>query len=45
MKDRIFLNAGLGELYLDDIDFLLRFWKSGNYHTKPAITYSGKNAG
>jgi hypothetical protein len=24
--------------YLDDLDFLMRFWKSVKYHTKPAVT-------
>ncbi len=33
-----FFNKDLGKLYLADIDFLLRFWKKGNYHTKPSIT-------
>jgi len=27
--------------FLDDIDFLLRFWKKDNYHTTPAITFIG----
>jgi hypothetical protein len=36
-----FLNSDLGKKYLDDIDFLLRFWKKENYHTKPAITFTG----
>ncbi len=30
-----------GKLYLKDIDFLLRFWKRGGYHSKPQITYTG----
>ncbi|MCU4176583.1 DUF3843 family protein [Carboxylicivirga sp. N1Y90] len=30
-----------GKMYLDNIDFLLRFWKRGNYHTKPSITFTG----
>lgn len=25
--------------YLDDIDFLLRYWKGSNYHTIPSISY------
>lgn len=33
-----FFTKDLGKLYLADIDFLLRFWKKGNYHTKPSIT-------
>lgn len=38
-----FFNNGVGKMYLDDIDFLLRFWKKDNYHAKPSITYIGKN--
>ncbi len=38
-----FFNKGFGKKYLDDIDFLLRFWKRGNYHSKPSITYTGHN--
>ena len=30
-----------GKAYLVDIDFLLRFWKTSNYHTQPSITYTG----
>ena len=37
-----FFNNGVGKRYLDDIDFLLRFWKKGNYHAKPAITFTGQ---
>lgn len=32
----------VGKKYLEDIDFLLRFWKANNYHSKPAITYTGQ---
>ena len=38
-----FFNKGVGKMYLDDMDFLLRFWKRGNYHSKPSITYTGQN--
>jgi hypothetical protein len=38
-----FFNSGVGKKYLDDIDFLLRFWKKYNYHTIPSITYTGQN--
>lgn len=39
-KDRLpFFNEENGELYLNDIDFLLRFWKANSYHTQPDITY------
>lgn len=34
-----FFKAGVGKRYLDDIDFLLRFWKQSNYHTKPSISF------
>ena len=38
-----FFKAGEGKKLLTDIDFLLRFWKKNNYHTVPAITFTGKN--
>ena len=38
-----FFNEGVGKMYLDDIDFLLRFWKKDNYHTEPSITFTGIN--
>lgn len=37
-----FFNGDDGEHYFIDIDFLLRFWKIESYHTKPAITFTGK---
>jgi hypothetical protein len=37
-----FFKEGIGNKYLEDIDFLLRFWKKDNYHTIPAITYTGQ---
>ncbi|MCF6170017.1 MAG: DUF3843 family protein [Bacteroidales bacterium] len=37
-----FFNKGVGKKYLEDIDFLLRFWKKDNYHTIPSITYTGQ---
>ena len=37
-----FFKEGVGKRYLDDIDFLLRFWKKDNYLTKPSITYTGQ---
>jgi hypothetical protein len=40
-----FFNKGIEKKYLDDIDFLLRFWKKDYYHTKPSITFTGQNAG
>ena len=38
-----FFNKGVGKMYFDDIDFLLRFWKKDNYRSKPSITYTGQN--
>ena len=38
-----FFQAGEGKKLLNDIDFLLRFWKKNNYHTVPTITFTGKN--
>lgn len=37
-----FFKEGAGKRYLDDIDFLLRFWKKDNYFAKPSITYTGR---
>jgi hypothetical protein len=33
-----FFTSGAGKYLLNDIDFLLRFWKKGNYHAEPSIT-------
>lgn len=41
--DLPFFNKNVGKKYLADMDFLLRFWKRENYHSKPSITYTGKN--
>ncbi|MBE9512213.1 MAG: DUF3843 family protein [Bacteroidetes bacterium] len=38
-----FFYEGAGKMFLDDIDFLLRFWKKENYHSTPSITYTGQN--
>jgi hypothetical protein len=38
-----FLKKGEGKWFLDDIDFLLRFWKKTNYHARPEITFTGGN--
>jgi len=38
-----FFKNDIGKKYLDDIDFLLRFWKKDNYHTIPSISYIGQN--
>jgi len=40
--DLEFFKSSEGKMYLDNIDFLLRFWKRGNYFTKPSITFTGK---
>jgi hypothetical protein len=37
-----FFSEGEGKSYLNDIDFLLRFWKNENYYSKPSITIVGK---
>jgi len=37
-----FFTKGVGNKYLEDIDFLLRFWKRDYYHTIPSITYTGQ---
>jgi hypothetical protein len=36
-----FFKDDLGKLYLENMDFLLRFYKRGNYFTKPEVTFSG----
>lgn len=42
-KDKLpFFTEGTGKLYLNDIDFLLRFWKKERYFAKPEITAIGK---
>ena len=38
-KDELtFFEEGAGQKYLNDLDFLLRFWKAESYHTTPSIT-------
>jgi len=41
-KELPFFKEGIGKKYLNDIDFLLRFWKRENYYSKPLITFVGK---
>ena len=41
-KDLTFFKSAEGNLYLDNLDFLLRFWKRGNYFSKPTIPFTGK---
>ncbi len=35
-----YLKYGMGKVLIKDIDFLLRFWKGKNYHTKPSISFT-----
>lgn len=42
--DLNFFKGTEGKMYLENIDFLLRFWKRGNYFTKPTITFMGKES-
>ncbi|HOE38116.1 MAG TPA: DUF3843 family protein [Bacteroidales bacterium] len=43
-KDKLsFFKNEEGKKYLEDIDFLLRFWKKDNYHTKIRMTFVGGN--
>lgn len=37
-----FLQKGAGKMFLEDIDFLLRFWKKNSYHTIPIVATTGK---
>jgi len=37
-KDLSFLNDGVGSMYMENIDFLMRYWKNVNYHASPGIT-------
>lgn len=37
-----FFKSVEGKMYLDNIDFLLKFWKRGNYFSRPTITFTGK---
>jgi hypothetical protein len=34
-----FFKTEFGLIVLNDLDFLLRFWKHRNYHSVPTITY------
>lgn len=36
-----FFQKEIGKKYLEDIDFLLRFWKGASYHTTPSISFTG----
>lgn len=37
-----FFTKGMDNRFLDDFDFLLRFWKTQNYHSVPSITFIGQ---
>ena len=42
-KDKLpFFKTNIGQIYLKDIDFVLRFWKKRNYYSEPLITHTGK---
>ena len=36
-----FFNTGIGKQFIENTDFLLRYWKTDTYHTKPMIAYTG----
>ena len=36
-----YFNTLIAGLLLDDLDFLLRFWKNDKYHTKASVSYIG----
>ncbi len=40
-QDLGFFQIGTGKDLIEDIDFLMRFFKKEHYHTKPAITLIG----
>ena len=40
-KNLPFFSEAEGQLYLENLDFLLRFWKKENYYTRPSITFTG----
>ncbi len=43
-KDELdFFKTADGQLFLDNIDFLLRFWKRGSYHSKPESTITNSS--
>lgn len=42
-KDESIFFDNFGEEYMDDLDFVLRFYKNESYHTKPQITLTGVN--
>ncbi len=38
-----YFKKGMGKLLLNDIDFLLRFWKAKEYHSEKRVGYIGAN--
>lgn len=40
-QDLPFFEGEIGKIYSNNLDFLLRFFKKDNYHTKPSITFTG----
>ncbi|MBL0053572.1 MAG: DUF3843 family protein [Bacteroidetes bacterium] len=44
-NDLSYFKTDTGKKYFDDLDFLLRFWKKSNYHSKPLITITGQDQG
>lgn len=40
-RDLPFFKDGVGQKYLENLDFLLRYWKNEHYYTKPEITLVG----
>jgi len=41
-NDLPFLKGDIGKRYLQDLDFLLRFWKKEKYHSKALLNITGK---
>jgi hypothetical protein len=37
-EDIPYFKHGLGKKYLEDFDFLLRFWKGEKYYSKPVLS-------
>ncbi|MCB0738464.1 MAG: DUF3843 family protein [Bacteroidetes bacterium] len=43
-KDKLpFYNTNIGKTYLENLDFMLRFWKKEAYFSKPEIAFTGTN--
>jgi len=39
-----FFSTTMGQAYLENIDFLLRFWKKRNYHAQATIALTGRSS-